>query len=69
MINLPATTRIILFVRPRGDAQVYVPESSFCISLMVRRYLDAFSSGTADQPTYKKFGMGLNSMFGVSAKF
>lgn len=40
----------MLLVRPRGDVQVYVPDSCCCISLMVKRYLVAFSSGALDQP-------------------
>jgi hypothetical protein len=41
---------VMLFVNPRGDAQVYVPESCDCTSLIESRYLEAFSSGTALHP-------------------
>lgn len=43
-----ATTITMLFVSPRGVAQVYVPESPSWISLIVNRYRVALSS--ADQP-------------------
>lgn len=36
------------------------------MSLIVSRYRDAFSSGTADQPTLKKSGIGLNWLTVVS---
>lgn len=48
--NLLATTMIIEFVKPLGEAHVYVPESWIWISLIVNLYLVVFSSGTVDHP-------------------
>lgn len=43
--KLLVTMITMLLVRPRSDVQVYVPDSCGWMSLIVNRYLVAFSSG------------------------